>query len=113
VLVSASPSATASPSPAPSPSPSLDPAFAAIDAVDAAISAARGGPDGLKGKDANELEALAGAVRRDLSANDRTRGLDDARKLDQKARELSDHMSSDSAARLTDATGALVRTLGG
>lgn len=112
---SVSPSVVASPSGTltAAPSPSSDPALAALDAVDAAISGARGGPNGLKGKDANDLEALAGAVRRALAADDRTAALDDARKLDHKVAELSDHIGRDQAARLTAATAELVQVLGG
>ena len=53
------------------PAPTTDPAIAALDALGAAINAARGGPDGLKGKDANDLEERVAAVRRALDGGDR------------------------------------------
>ena len=42
----------------------------ALDRVDAAIEAARGGKDGLSGKDANELAQLASSVRTALGRGD-------------------------------------------
>ncbi|HEX5825583.1 MAG TPA: serine/threonine-protein kinase [Candidatus Limnocylindrales bacterium] len=108
---SASPSVAASPSRAPS--PSRDPALVALDKVDAAILAARGGPDGLKGKEANDLESLAGSVRRALAEGNRGKALDAARKLDKRISDLDDKISRDDAARLKAASGALLATLGG
>jgi serine/threonine protein kinase len=116
---SASPSASLSPSPSPSIavspsvalSPSPDPAFAAIDAMDAAIAAARGGSDGLKGKEANDLETMAAAVRRALTSGDRRAALDAARKLDQRVSDLADKLGRDQAARLQAASANLVQAL--
>jgi len=115
---SPSPSVLASPSIVPSasptvPAPSADPAIAALDDVDAAIAAARGGPQGLKGKDANALESLAARVRRDLDAGDRRRALSDARELDRRARDVAHYLEDQVASRLTKATGHLVDVLGG
>ena len=73
------PSDTAAPTP--------DPAVRALDDLDAAIAAARGGHDGLKGKDANDLAARVAVVRRDLDAGDRAKALRDARELDQRVRD--------------------------
>ena len=56
------------------PHPPTRPAWA-LDTLVGAISAAKGGPDGLKGKDANDLEAAA-RVRRALDAGDRRAALD-------------------------------------
>ena len=111
-------SAPASPSIAPSPSaatssPSLDPALAALNAMDAAISAARGGPDGLKGKEANDLETRAAEVRRALASGDRAAALDAARKLDKRVADVTKDLSRDQAARLRTASQNLVRALGG
>jgi hypothetical protein len=51
--------------------PSADGAVAtALDAVDAAIEAARGGKDGLSGKDANELAELTASVRAAVDRGD-------------------------------------------
>jgi hypothetical protein len=108
---SASPSIAASPSVALSPTP--DPAFAAIDAMDAAIAAARGGPDGLKGKEANDLESLAAAVRRALTSGNRRAALDAAQKLDERVSKLGDEIGRDQAARLRAASTNLVQALGG
>jgi hypothetical protein len=106
-------SASLTPIASPTPPPTADPAVRALDAVDAAIAAARGGPDGLKGKEANDLENLASRVRRDLANGDRTIALKDARALDRRARDLADHIGEQAAARLTQATGDLVDALGG
>jgi serine/threonine-protein kinase len=102
------PSAAASPST----TPTADPALTALDAVDRAIAAARGGPDGLKGKDANELEDLAGRVRRDLLGGDRSAALDAARALDRKIRDVARHLGKDAADRLRSASTALLGALG-
>jgi hypothetical protein len=107
-----SPSIAASPS-AVTPSPSLDPALASLNAMDAAISAARGGPDGLKGKDANDLEARAAEVRRALDAGDRKAALDAARKLDRRVVDVTKNLDTDQATRLRAASQDLVRALGG
>lgn len=113
----ASSSASLPPSPSPSaarsPSPSVDPARGAIDAVDAAITRARGGPDGLKGKEANDLQSLAARVRADLDGGDRTKALKDARALDDRIRRDADHLRDDDAARLKAASSDLLRALGG
>src|SRR6185503_14903292 len=52
ISASASAAASASLLPSAAPSPTIDPARTALDDVVAAISAAKGGPDGLKGKEA-------------------------------------------------------------
>jgi hypothetical protein len=109
---SASPS-TASPSPAPTPAPTADPAVAALTEMGAAIDAARGGHDGLKGKEANDLQGRVAAVREALDAGDRNAALDEARKLDDRVRELADHLAEDQAARLRAASADLVQTLSG
>ena len=107
---SASPSVAISPSIAPS--ASLDPAIAALNQVDAAIAAAKGGPNGLKGKDANALESMAAAVRRALSAGDRRAALDAARKLDKRISDVADKIGRDQAARLESASSDLLDALG-
>jgi hypothetical protein len=104
---------SASPTARPTPSPTGDPARARLTDVLAAISAARGGPDGLKGKQANELESIAGRVGQDLDAGDRPKALRDARDLDRKVRDVSKDIDETSAARLQSASTALVRSLGG
>ena len=85
----------------------------ALNRVDAAIAAARGGPDGLKGKDANSLESMAARVRRDVADGKSATALRDARALDRRAQDLSDHLNEAAAQRLTDATAALVDAVGG
>jgi hypothetical protein len=81
--------------------------------MDAAIAAARGGSDGLKGKEANDLEMMATAVRRALTSGDRRAALDAARKLDQRVSDLADKLGRDQAARLQAASANLVQALGG
>jgi hypothetical protein len=97
----------------PSPTPRPDPARASLSAMDAAISAARGGSDGLKGKDANDLEKRTDEIRRALDARDRAEALDLARKLDRRVADLADHLDEDAASRLRAASRDLVRALGG
>jgi hypothetical protein len=109
---SASPS-TASPSPAATPAPTADPARAALAEMGAAIDAARGGHDGLKGKEANDLQGRVGAVQEALDAGDRNAALDEARQLDDRVGELSDRLAEDQAARLRAASADLVQTLSG
>jgi hypothetical protein len=92
--------------------PTPDPTLAALDAMDRAIAAARGGPDGLKGKEANELEDLAGRVRRDVIAGDRAKARDDAAALDRKVRDVARHLGNDAAARLRSASQDLLSALG-
>jgi eukaryotic-like serine/threonine-protein kinase len=112
--IAPSPSVAPSPSTAtPSPTPSADPARASLGAMDAAISAARGGPDGLKGKDANDLEKRTAAIRRALDGGDRDEALDLARKLDRRVADLDEHLDEDAASRLREASRDLVRALGG
>jgi serine/threonine-protein kinase len=111
--VTPSASASAIPSPTITPSPTVDPAIRALDAMDAAIAAAQGGPDGLKGKEARELESIAAAVRRALSSGDQRAALDAARRLDRRVSDLDDKIGRDQAARLKAASADLVRALGG
>ncbi|HEY8799710.1 MAG TPA: hypothetical protein VIM20_03865, partial [Candidatus Limnocylindrales bacterium] len=113
VAPSASPSPSLPASPSPTPSPTPDPAFAALDAVDAAIAAAQGGSDGLKGKEAKDLESMAAAVRRALTAGDRGAALDAAQKLDHRISDLGDEIGRDQLARLRSASADLVQALGG
>jgi hypothetical protein len=115
IAASSPPAASPSPVPSasPSPRPSVDPAIAALDAVDGAIAAARGGHDGLKGKEANDLESLAGRVRTALADGDRTRALSVARDLDRRVRDVADHLGQDAGDRLRGASAALVDALGG
>lgn len=100
-------------SPPPTQAPSIDPALAALDDMDAAISAARGGPDGLKGKEANDLEAGVSDVRQALGAGDRAAALDAARKLDHRVHDVAKDLDADRAERLRTASANLVRALGG
>ena len=112
-IASSSPSVAPSRSPTPIPTATPNPVLAALNRVDSAISAARGGPDGLKGKDANSLESMAARVRRDVADGKPATALRDARALDRRAQDLSDHLNETAAQRLTDATAALVDALGG
>jgi eukaryotic-like serine/threonine-protein kinase len=110
--VAPSASSSAAPSP-PVASPSADPAIAALNQVDAAIAAAKGGPDGLKGKEANDLESMAAAVRRALAEGNRRAALDAARKLDKRISDVADKIGRDQAARLEAASADLLDALGG
>jgi serine/threonine-protein kinase len=106
-------SASAAATPTIAPSPTIDPIVRAIDAMDRAIAAAQGGPDGLKGKEAKDLESMAAAVRRALASGDQREALDAARKLDRRVSNLADEIGRDQAARLRAASADLVQALGG
>ena len=107
---SVAPSPSLTPSPAP---PTVDPAIAAVDAMDAAISGARGGPDGLKGKESNDLQDLVAKVRSDLANGNLDKARSDARALDRRIRDLGDKIDHEIAARLADASRTLLQALGG
>ena len=81
--------------------------------MDAAIGAARGGPDGLKGKDANDLEKRTAEIRRALDRGDEAAALDLASKLDRRVADLAKNLGGNQATRLRSASQDLVRALGG
>jgi serine/threonine protein kinase len=119
----ASPTASevATPSPTAVPSPSAKPpatpsvvgrALAALDEVDAAISATSG-RGGLKGKERNELEDRARDVRSALVDGDLDKARKAARDLAERIGNLDDdELDEDLASRLADATSALLDVLG-
>jgi hypothetical protein len=109
---SAAPSIRSSPSAGPV-SPTPNPALASLAAMDAAIAAARGGPDGLKGKEANDLENRTAEIRRALDSGEAAAALDLARKLDHRVADLAKDLNADQASRLRSASQDLVRALGG
>jgi eukaryotic-like serine/threonine-protein kinase len=112
---SSSPSSAPTPTPTPTPTaiPTADAAIGAMANLDAAIAAARGGRDGLKGKEANELSSMADRVRRDLTAGDRAAALSDARTLDQRVRDVRKGLDGETAGRLASASAALLDALNG
>ena len=107
-----SPSASLVPSAAPTPVERPrrppDPAIRALDDLDAAIAAARGGRDGLKGKDANDLASRVAEVRRDLDAGDRSKALRDAKELDRRVRDRAKDLDNEAGDQLTAASAALL-----
>ena len=111
---SPSPSPSASPTPPPTPVPTVSVAsraLAALDGVDEAIEAARGS-DGLKGKDANELERRARDVRSALEQGDLDEAAKAANDLEKKVEDLSDDIDDEDAARrLENAVSAVVDIL--
>jgi hypothetical protein len=109
----ASPAPSATATPLRTAAPTVDPAVRALDDLDAAIAAARGGRDGLKGKDANDLASRVADVRRDLEAGDRAKALRDAKDLDRRVRDRAGELDQQDANRLTAASAALLRVLGG
>jgi eukaryotic-like serine/threonine-protein kinase len=114
----APPSATATAEPTPSPTPRPTPtpsvvarAGAALDEVFAAIAAARGS-GGLKGKEANELDRLAGAVRSALGDGDIEEAQGAAEKLQEKADSLGREIDAGPERRLDQAIANLRSVLG-
>jgi serine/threonine-protein kinase len=109
---SASPSISTAPSATPvlTPAPS-SPILAALDTVDAAIESARGGPDGLNGKDANELAALASTVRQDVTTGNLAAARTDAQALADRAQKLTDKLDSARRDPLLAAIGSLIAAL--
>ncbi|MEO5704320.1 MAG: protein kinase [Candidatus Limnocylindrales bacterium] len=97
-----SPSVTASP---------VTPALAALDAVVAAIEAAKGGPDGLTGRDANDLLATVGGVRDALARGDVRAARTAAEDLSRQVKSLAKDLSPDRAKNLRDAVSALLAAI--
>jgi eukaryotic-like serine/threonine-protein kinase len=85
--------------------------LAALDQVDAAIEAARGGKDGLSGRDANELAQLAGTVRQDVNRGDLGAATTAAQALSDRARELTAHLDKKLRDPLLAAIDALLQAL--
>jgi eukaryotic-like serine/threonine-protein kinase len=112
-LLTGGPGATPTPTARPaSASPTVaQPAFAALDRVDVAVEAARGGKDGLNGKDANELAQLAASVRTAVQRGDLGAARTTASALADRARELSAGLDADRRQPLLDAVDALVKAL--
>jgi len=113
-LPGASPSASAGASGTPSASTlpgGLESALAALGRVDAAIEAARGGKDGLNGKDANELVQLAASVRTALNKGDLGAATKAAQKLSDRADSLAKGLDKGRRDPLLAAIGELLRVL--
>lgn len=117
----AAPSPTARPSPSPSPRPPATPsvvsrALAALDEVDAAISATTG-RGGLKGKERKELERRAGEVRSALADGELGTARSAAEALAERIENLGDDgddgLDEELANRLADAASALIDILSG
>jgi eukaryotic-like serine/threonine-protein kinase len=119
VAVSAVPMLTSGPGASPTPtarpasaSPGVaQPVLAAIDRVDAAIDAARGGKDGLNGRDANELAQLAASVRTAVERGALEAARTAANTLADRARALSAGLDPDRRQAMVDAVDALVKLL--
>jgi serine/threonine-protein kinase len=110
---SPSPTASVAPSPSPTaiPSPTPDPAapaLAALDEVVIAIDQAKGGPDGMSGKDAGELLNLAGEIRRQLEDEQSRDALAAAQRLSDRADKAMKGVDAERAQRLRDAISALI-----
>jgi serine/threonine-protein kinase len=112
VTPSQSPSAVPTASAAPPATPSVvGSALAALDEVDAAISATAG-KDGLKGNERKDLEGLAGQVRTALMDGDLDRAGSAAEELKDRIRELGGEDDDDRMQRLEEAVNALIDILG-
>jgi serine/threonine-protein kinase len=102
----------ASPTPSPSPSPTptarlgtnpVAGVAAAVDEFKRAVEAAKGGKDGLKGKEADELQRDAERVAEAAREGDYEAARERADALVEKVQRLSREMRGDDAARLLDA----------
>jgi serine/threonine-protein kinase len=103
-----SPPATDSPTPEPQTEPPVvEPVSdlqAAFDEFAAALQDAQGGRDGLRGKDANELEKLAAEIRRALDEGDGEKAVKRADELVRKVEKLRDDgLSGEAGDRLLSA----------
>jgi serine/threonine-protein kinase len=113
------PSATApvpGSSPTPSPAATVDApsaALPALDAVVAAIDQARGGRDGLRGNDANDLQALAEDVRQALAAGDVGAARIAAERLEEHAADVTDELDEARRDALEAAIDALLEAIPG
>jgi serine/threonine protein kinase len=87
-------------------------AFEALGRVDAVIEAARGGKDGLSGRDGNELATLAASVRTALDRGDGTAALAAARQLSDRARALATNLDKTRRDALLASIDALISALG-
>jgi len=96
------PGSTQSPTPTATPA-AADAARQALDAVLAAIEQARGGKDGLKGNDANDLVSLANDVGRALDAADFEAALGAADRLADRAEKASKELDKARREALQDA----------
>ena len=103
---SASPPASRSPVVTPSPNPAAR-ALAALEKVVDAIEAARGG-GGLKGKEANELERIAGDVRRALDAGEFDEAREGADRLSERIAKDARELDKTRRERLQAAVAALI-----
>jgi serine/threonine-protein kinase len=103
---SSSPGETASSTPATTPA-AADAAQQALDAVLVAIEGARGGRDGLKGGDANELVSLANDVGRALDAADFDAARNATDRLADRAEKASKELDKARREALTNAIDAL------
>jgi serine/threonine-protein kinase len=103
-----SPPATETPTPSPQTEPPivepLSDLQAAFDQFAAALQDAQGGRDGLRGKDANELEKQAAQIRRALDEGDDDKAAERADELVKKVEELrEEELSGEAGARLLTA----------
>ncbi len=109
------PSASVTPTPSPSATGTVNPAaaaLAALDKVDQAIAASKGG-GGLKGKDANELERLAGNVRTALTDGDFGAARQAAVALSKRVDDLRKELGQERYQRLRAAVDALLAAIPG
>jgi eukaryotic-like serine/threonine-protein kinase len=124
----ATPTSPASPSPqptessAPSPTmfpsapPTIDPRLAVIEAlqrVETAISQAKGGPDGLKGGDAKDLQDLVDSVRSSINANAFEEARSAAEDLLEKARKVAEKVDDERGANLVRSIEAMLAAFPG
>ena len=113
VLPGASPAASPSASPTVSAAPSSEneATLAALTRVESEIEAARGGRDGLKGRDGNELMDLANSVRTSIDGGDLGAAATAAQALSDRTRELTSDLDESRRDSLLGAIDGLLAAL--
>ena len=86
--------------------------MAALDAYDRALASDKGGPSGLKNKDARTLESLSGQLRSALVHGDLAKAASTAAKLVDETDRLAGGLPDPAAAQLRDAAQAVQDAIG-
>ena len=102
---------TATATAVPQAAPTTNAIGAALDALDAAIAGARGGPDGLKGKEANDLQSLASQIRTAVASGNMEAARNAAAQLSDRVDGLKGSLGADAYASLRSAVDGVIAAL--